>query len=103
MARHRDYRLETKMVFPGPAAADAWAGPAADHWDANLAKRRAAVRDCPWAWARDFRWVMAEPGHPVVPERPDGREWPPAPRPRDELRMDANPPVQLAVLQVERV
>jgi hypothetical protein len=54
MARQRSYRLAMKMVFPGPAAADAWAALAAGHSAVHLAKRRAKVPYCPWAWDRDF-------------------------------------------------
>jgi hypothetical protein len=101
-ARRPDSRPAMKMVFPGPAAADAWAVRAADRSAVHLAKRRAAVRDCPWAWDRDFLWVMAEGERPVVPERRDAR-WRQAPRPLDGPPMAAHLPGQPVGLLAPRV
>lgn len=93
-----DYRRATKMVVPGPAAADAWAVLAAGRLAAILGKRRAEALDCPWAWDRDFLWVMAGREQSDVPERPDVREWHRAPPLRDEQRTAANSLVQPVVL-----
>lgn len=79
-----DYRRATKMVVPGPAAADAWAVLAAGRLAAILGKRRAEALDCPWAWDRDFLRVMAGRERLDVPERSDVREWRQSPPLRDE-------------------
>lgn len=87
------------MISPGPAAADAWAVPAAGQLAAILAKRRAEVPDCRWAGDRDFLWVMAWLEHQTSLERQAAREWRPAPHLQDELRRAAQPLEQPVVSQ----
>jgi hypothetical protein len=103
MARQRHHRLATKMVFPGPAVVGAWVARAAGHSAANLAKRRAEVPDCQWAWDRGFLKVTAEREHLVVLERRDAREWHQAPRLQDEPPMAAHQPAQPTALRALRV